>query len=333
MTFNENVWNKARKIKADIVLPESLDERIQKASSMVFENGLVNRIFLIGDPDKIVAVSKDEGIDISKAEIINHIKEKNFDDFAKTYFELRKHKGITYEDAVEKMKDPINYGAMMVKKGQAGGMVAGADHSTGDIIRAAITIVGLKEGVKTASSSFVMILPDKSFGFDGQMIFADCATVPSPDADQLAEIAITSAETGKMFIGFEPIIAMLSFSTKGSAKHESVDKVIEAVRIVKERRPDLIIDGELQLDAAVVENVAKKKCPDSQVRGKANVLIFPDLNTGNISYKLVQRFAKAEAYGPILQGFLKPVNDLSRGCFAHDIVNVIAITAVQSSQN
>lgn len=231
------------------------------------------------------------------------------------------------------MKDPLTFGAMLLRKGMVDGMVAGAVNATASVLRAAFTIVGMRRGVKTGSSCFIMILPDRSFGHDGQMVFADCATVPFPDHRQLAEIALSSAETARTLIGLEPRVAMLSYSTKGSASHESIGKVIKATNIVRERSPELTIDGELQLDAAVVESVARIKCPDSPVGGKANVLIFPDLHAGNIAYKAVQRFAHAEAYGPILQGVARPVNDLSRGCTAEDIVNVIAVTSAQSVNN
>ena len=330
MGFSETIYQKARTTKAHVVLPESLDIRTLMAASMVMKLGIVEGIIFLGDPDRIRAAARDENIDISGIEIVDCIRDGRFEEYVFTFFELRKHKGITIQDAVKQMKDPLYFGAMMVRKGIAQGMVAGAVSSSAHLIRSALTIVGVKRGIKTASSCFVMIVPDASFGHEGQMIFADCATVPCPDAHQLADIALASAETGEKLVGLRPVVAMLSFSTKGSAKHESVDKVVEATRIVKEKRPDLVIDGDLQADAALIESVAQFKCPGSPVGGKANILIFPDLNSGNIAYKLVHRFAKAEAFGPILQGLAKPINDLSRGCSAEDIVNVIAITSVQA---
>jgi len=330
MGFCENVYQKARQAKAHIVLPESLDIRVQNAATRALSSELVDKITLIGDPERILIASERADTDISRVQILNHLRESNFDEFAEKYYQLRKHKGITKEQAWERMKDPVYYGAMMVREGLADGLVSGATQPTAHVLRAAITVVGLKEATMVVSSCMVMIVPDKHYGCDGQMIFADCGTIPAPDDEQLADIAINSAETGKKLIGFEPIVAMLSFSTKGSAKHPIVEKVISATEIVRKRRPDLVVDGELQADAALVEGVAKSKCPDSPVKGKANVLIFPDLNVGNITYKLVQRLAKAKAYGPILQGLKKPVNDLSRGCSAEDILNVIAITSVQA---
>ncbi len=330
MNFHEKVHEKAKGVKARVVLPESFDVRIQRASLQALKNGLVKEIVFIGDPEEITSVANKHGIDLKGIEIVDPLKSDFFDDFAHRYHELRKHKGLSFDEAIEQIRDPVYFAAMMVKTDRAHGLVAGAAHSTAHIIRAALKVIGIKEGIKTASSSMVMIVPDKSFGYDGQLIFADCGTVPFPDASQLADIAIASAETAVSLIGFKPIVAMLSFSTKGSAPCEIVDKVIKATELVKQRRPDLVVDGEMQADAALVNCVAEKKCPGSPAGGKSNVLIFPDLNAGNISYKLVQRLAHAEAYGPILQGFKKPVNDLSRGCSLEDIVNVIAITAVQS---
>jgi phosphate acetyltransferase len=331
MGFSDVVWERARGVQAHIVLPESTDIRMQHAAARVMKLGLVRKVSLVGNPGDIRRVAKDNGIDLSRVEIIDHLGEGNFEDFAGSFYELRKAKGLTPEEALTCMKNPLYYGAMMVRKGLAEGMVAGAVNSSANLVRAALTVVGVRAGNKTASSCFVMILPDRSYGHEGQMIFADCATVPSPDAHQLADIAIASAETGRNLLGLAPVVAMLSFSTKGSATHESLDKVIHAVEIVRKRRPDIVIDGELQADAALVEGVAGTKCPGSPVNGKANILVFPDLNSGNICYKLVQRLAKAEAFGPILQGLAKPVNDLSRGCSADDIVNVVTITAVQTS--
>jgi phosphate acetyltransferase len=331
MGFSDIVWERARGVQAHIVLPESTDIRMQHAAARVVKLGLVRKISLLGNPAEIGRIAAENGIDLSRVETVDHVKEGNLGDFTETFYELRRTKGLSREEAFDLMKNPLYYGAMMVRKGLADGMVAGAVNSSANLLRAAFTVVGLRTGNKTASSCFVMIVPDRTYGHEGQMIFADCATVPSPDAHQLADIAIASAETGRNLLGLVPIVAMLSFSTKGSAIHESLDKVIHAVEIVRKRRPDIVIDGELQADAALVEGVARTKCPGSPVSGRANILVFPDLNSGNICYKLVQRLAKAEAFGPILQGLAKPVNDLSRGCSADDIVNVVTITAVQAS--
>ena len=331
MGFSESVWSRAREAKAHIVLPESTDPRMQKAAVTALGEGLVRAVSFIGDPGPIEQASKEEGIDISGITIIDHRKASNFQESIDKYYSLREHKGITREQAEEKLEDPLYYAAMMLRRGEFDGMVAGAVNSTADLLRASFTVVGVREGIKTASSCFIMIHPNREWGHEGHMLFADCATVPFPDAHQLAEIAIASAQTGRTLLGLEPRIAMLSYSTKGSACHNLIDKVVQATEIVRSRCPDLIVDGELQVDAAIVESVAAQKCPDSPLKGRANIFIFPDLQAGNIAYKFVQRLGCASAYGPVLQGFKKPVNDLSRGCTAEEIVNVIAITAAQSA--
>lgn len=331
MDFRETVWAKAKAKGAHIVLPESLDIRMHEAACKILKEGLAREVTFVGNLEEIRELSEREGTDISLVNIVDCEEDGRHEEFVRTYYALRKHKGITLEDARAKIREPLVYGALMVRAGSADGMVVGAVNSTADVLRTSLAVIGAQPGIRTVSSSMVMIVREKSFGLDGHPIFADCGMVPSPDSRQLAEIAMASAQTARKLIGAEPCIAMLSFSTKGSAEHESVDRVREGLKIVREQSPDLLIDGELQLDAALVKDVADKKCPESPVGGRVNVLIFPDLNAGNIGYKLVQRFGGAEAYGPILQGLARPVNDLSRGCSSEDIVNVVAITAAQTA--
>ncbi len=327
----ETIYAKAREAKKRITLPEADDVRTVTAAQKIVEQGLAE-IILVNSREKIEAAAMEAGADISGCRIEDPATSQLREDYAKQFYELRKHKGITLEQAYEAVGDPLYFGCMMVYAGQADGQVSGATHSTADTIRPALQILKTAPGCKLASSFFVMIVPDCAYGEQGVFIFADCGLVINPNAEELAEIAIQSAETMRTLLGFEPRVAMLSFSTKGSGKDPIADKVIEATNIAKSRRPDLLIDGELQVDAALDEWVAKKKAPGSPVAGRANTLIFPDLNAGNIAYKLTQRLAKAEAYGPVLQGLRKPVNDLSRGCDAEDILNVVAITAVQATQ-
>lgn len=330
MDLINQIHESAKKLNKRIVLPESTEERTLKAANILIEKGIAE-IILIGNPDKIKQKAKESGLSqITKASITdpeNHPKKK---DYIELLLELRKHKGLTKEEASKLVEDPLYLSTLMIKNGDADGEVAGAENATGDVLRPAFQIVKTKPGINVVSGAFIMTLQDKNFGENGLMVFADCAVHPNPTANELAEIAVSTADTTKAIAGFEPKIAMLSFSTKGSAKHEMVDKVVEATKIAKEKRPELKIDGELQADAAIVEAIGKKKAPDSEIAGNANVLIFPTLETGNIAYKLVQRIAHAEATGPVLQGMAAPINDLSRGCSVEDIVNLVAITANQA---
>jgi len=313
-----------------IVLPESTDARVIKAASMVCEKGFAD-IIMLGDEDRIKAAAGD--IDISKVRIVDYLKTREFYEYVLQYYEMRKAKGISAEDAKDKITNPLYFGAMMVKMGKADGMVAGAVNPTPDTLRPALEIIKTKEGTKLVSSFLVISVPDCEYGFKGNFIFSDCGMMENPTADELAEIAIASANSFRMLFNEEPKVAMLSYSTYGSTKSPYAQKVVEATRIAKEKAPDIMIDGELQADAAIVPAVAEFKAKGSHVAGAANVLIFPELFSGNIACKLVERLAKAKLFGPILQGLNKPVNDLSRGCCAEDIVGAIAITAVQAQYN
>lgn len=330
MAFIDLMKEKARSNKKTIVLPESEDKRTLVAVEKIMEEGTANLI-LLGNAEKIAADAKEFGANIEGAVIIDPANDANFDKYAETLYELRKNKGMTLEKAQETIKkDLITYGIMMVKLGDADGLVAGACHSTADTLRPALQILKTAPGTELVSGFFIMDVPNCDMGVNGTFLFADCGLNQDPNAAELAAIANSSAASFKALVGEEAKIAMLSHSTMGSAKHALVDKVVEATKIAKEKYPNIKVDGELQLDAALVPSVAASKAKGSEVAGQANCLIFPNLDAGNIGYKLVQRLAKAEAYGPMLQGIAKPVNDLSRGCSAEDIVGVVALTAVQA---
>ncbi|MCT4687385.1 phosphate acetyltransferase [Vallitalea sp.] len=329
MSFINNIKNRAKSLNQTIVLPESLERRTVEATAKILGEEIAN-VILIGNKGEIEKVA--EGLDISRAIFVDPDSFEKMDKYVGDLVELRKNKGMTEEKAEELLKsDPLYLGVMMVKEGMADGMVAGAVNATANVLRPSLQILKTAPGTKLVSAFFVMVVPNCEYGANGTFLFADSGLNQNPNSEELASIALSSAKSFKDLVQVEPVVGMLSHSTMGSAKHADVDKVVEAVKIAKEQNPDVKLDGEFQLDAAIVPSVGASKAPGSEVAGKVNVLVFPDLDSGNIGYKLTQRLAKAEAYGPITQGIAKPVNDLSRGCTADDIVGVVAITAVQAS--
>ncbi len=330
MNLIDQIKENARKNKQRIVLPESYEERTLKAADRILQDGTAE-IILLGRPQDIQKQAASLGLkNIGKATLIDPLTNEKRDTYAKMMTELRKAKGLTMDQALEQLNNPLYFATVMIKYGDADGEVAGADNATGDVLRPAFQYVKTLPGISVVSGAFLMFLKDKEYGDNGLMVFADCAVHPNPTERELAEIAVATAKTTRSIAQIEPRIAMLSFSTKGSASHEMVDKVVNATRIAKEMSPGLKIDGELQADAAIVASVGLKKAPGSEIAGKANVLIFPSLESGNICYKLVQRLGHAEAIGPVLQGMAAPINDLSRGCSVEDIVDLVAITANQA---
>ena len=332
MSFIDELKNKAKQDIKTIILTESEDKRVLKAAQKVKEEGFAN-IILIGNEDEANKLAKENNIDISGIQIINPETSEKFEEYANAFYELRKAKGMTIEKARETLKDNMYFGTMMVKQGDADGLVSGACHSTANTLRPALQILKTAPGTKLVSAFFLMVVPNCEYGENGIFIFGDSGLVENPTPDELSEIAISSSKSFEQLTGKEAKVAMLSYSTYGSAHSELIEKVIEGTKLLKEKMPNLICDGELQLDAAIIPEIAASKAPGSEVAGQANTLIFPNLDAGNIGYKLVQRLAKAEAYGPLCQGIARPVNDLSRGCNSDDIAGVVAITAVQAQKN
>lgn len=331
MSFIEQIKQRAKQEIKTIVLPEATDARILEAAQIVKKEGYA-KVILIGNEEEVRNLAKEKNIDLGETKIIDPAKSNETKRYANALYELRKAKGMTEKQANQLVLEPVYYGMMMVKLDEADGLVSGAAHSTSDTLRPALQILKTAPGTKLVSAFFVMVVPDCKYGENGTFIFADSGLNEEPDSEKLSEIAISSSKSFEQLVGKEPKVAMLSYSTYGSAHSASTEKVIEATKLVKEKEPNLLVDGELQLDAAIVPEVAEFKAKGSPLKGEANVLVFPDLGAGNIGYKLVQRLAKAEAYGPLCQGIAKPVNDLSRGCSSEDVAGVVAITAVQAQQ-
>ena len=330
MKLLERVIKNAQEYQKRIVLPEGTEPRTLRATEIILKENIA-RIILLGNPGEIAKVAEEIGVNIKGAVLVDPQTDSRRAVYADVMVEIRKSKGLTKEAALDLLNDPLVFAPLMIKNGDADGEIAGAINATGDVLRPAFQFVKTLPGVSVVSGAFMMFVNDPHFGHDGILVFADCAVMPDPDERQLAEIAVTTAKTARAIVGMEPRVAMLSFSTKGSAAHPLVDKVANATRIAREMDPTLKIDGEMQLDAALMPDVAKLKAPDSEVAGRANVLVFPGLEAANIGYKLVQRLANAEAIGPVLQGMAAPINDLSRGCSVSDIVNMVAITSNQAA--
>jgi len=331
MSFIDQIKQRAKNEIKTIVLPEATDVRILEAAEIVEKEGYA-KVILVGDEGKVREIAKEKSINIGNTQIIDPAKSEKIDEYANILYELRKAKGMTEEQARNLVLDPVYYGMIMVKLGEADGLVSGAAHSTSDTLRPALQILKTAPGTKLVSAFFVMVVPDCEYGANGTFVFADSGLNEEPNPEALSEIAISSSKSFEQLVGEQAKVAMLSYSTYGSAHSLSTEKVIEATKLVKEKAPDLLVDGEMQLDAAIIPEVGASKAKGSPVAGQANVLVFPDLGAGNIGYKLVQRLAKAEAYGPLCQGIAKPVNDLSRGCSAKDVAGVVAITAVQAQK-
>jgi len=329
MEVLQKIKDRARLAQKTIILSEGHDQRILDAAQIVTQEKLA-RIILLGQPDRLATAARAAGFDISQVTVLDPLNFPEHGQYSQEFYELRKHKGVTPEQAAEQMRDAVFCGAMLVRHGRADGFVAGATRTTADIVKAAMYCIGFGERVRTISSSFLVSVPQCDFGMQGNFIFADCGIIPDPSPMQLANIAKAAAELFELLVQETPRVALLSFSSLGSAEHPMVDKIRSAVKIVREKYPELQADGELQLDAAIVPDVALKKAPQSPVAGKANVLIFPDLNAGNIGYKLVQRLAKAEVTGPMMAGLAKPCSDLSRGCTVDEVVNAVCTTAIRA---